>query len=124
MEKHLAARHARQNPCDFEIDSRVSSRTVAAGSDDSLTQRGHVYVLSREQEQVNADAHLDAFFGQHSIRRILRSEQCLFLVGSVQLGVLSVFERAWTSGWQRCLENVDLSTETLLLVLLGQLDRL
>jgi len=70
--------------------------------------------LRREEEQVDSDSCLDAFFGAHSVERILDSEQRLLLVGTVQFRIFSVFERSRTDGGKGSLEDIELTSEVFL----------
>ena len=79
-----------------------------------LTERGGVDVLRREEEQIDPDAGLHALLCRDTVERILRNEQGLFFLGTVQLAVFTMLERAEADGRQRGLEDVELSAEVFL----------
>lgn len=87
---------------------------VAAGETRKNTESRRVDVLGGEEEEVDSDAGFDALLGADAVEGVLREEEGLLLVGTVQLGILAVLERAGTDGGERSLEDVELTAEVFL----------
>lgn len=84
---------------------------VAAGETRKDAESRRVDVLRGEEEEVDSDTGLDAFFRRDAVEGVLRQEESLLLVGAVELGVFAVLERSRTDGRQRGLEDVELAAE-------------
>ncbi len=94
----------------YWVEARMEE-DLSAGESRQNANGGHVNVLRGEEEDVDADARVDALLGSSTIEPVLRNEEVLFLVGAVEFGVLTMLERTRPDGGDGGQEDVDLAAD-------------